>query len=1001
MKTKNIIILLSILFLTVPLSFSPKNTSPILISDSNVIKEENSFETGSSEDSEDDLASKKGIYYTTWGEIGKRIGIHALTKDNEKTGISPDTKIQVINEEIKMVVGFEPTINININAFENSLFSSEIEKSIEKLNAIVISTPITSLKSFFDQWLSSEEIRYIEPSQLYSFDFTPNDPDWSLQWGPQIIQADLAWDIQMGDPSSVLVAVIDTGIDYTHPDLNAQYVPLGYDWVNNDNDPIDDHYHGTHVAGIIAATTNNGIGVASVANVQIMAEKFLSNTGTGTSEDAAAAIIHAVDAGADILSNSWGGGGPSNLLKDALVYAAENDVVVIAAAGNDGLPFSHYPAAYPEVISVSATDSNDNLAYFSNYGDSIEVSAPGFEIYSTFPVALGSYASISGTSMAAPHVSGVAALILSEFPSWSAEQVRTHLWDTSDDLGDLGWDEQYGYGRLNAYKAVQPLPLHDLRAYLYVPSILPVNETIIFESNVTLRNCGMNNETNVELQLWIDDSLVVSQIFPELPSGTSESLYYSWKPTIAGTYNFTVYVVPVPNEDKILNNVYTKFVRVTEIYNYEMVVGVPYNWIDATGGTILNLIDDASSPVSLPFSFQFYDQQFSTVYVGSNGWLSFYNSNPAFYSDPGFPSTNPDYYYSAALFWADLLPNNNIYVLTLTNPNRIVIEYHDIDYYGDRGRAGNFEIILYETGEILFQYNYIDVVRPHLVGLNFGMIPEYFNGYDDPMSLTDDLAILFSYGHLDHDVALNLEIPSFLPLSGTTIINTTISNRGMDDETNVELQLWINNVLETTWEYTILPVGISYKFNWSWTPTVQGIYNITVYIVPLDEELNINNNRALGNVNVFPSSRQILIIYADAFDSRVNAIGALLLNHGFPSVLMNVRSYIPTLTELLPYSVVFVWTWVALDNPVRLGNVLADYLDAGGTAIVSTGSFSSDTLAKIEGRFLDYSPFVYGPRTFTIRDYNKLSTHQIFSGIENITSELGEQVSLSSGASLV
>ena len=805
-------------------------------------------------------------YFTTWEKISESTDLTTLINMKKRTVISANSDIKITNGTIDMIIGLNPTICQNENYFANLKFSyEEVKKKVEKLDALVVSVPVLSLKSFYNQWASLEEVRYLEPSLAYSIDLTPNDPNWSSQWGPQKIQAALAWDIQMGNPSEVLVAVIDTGIDYTHPDLSFQYVPLGYDWVNDDDDPMDDHSHGTHCAGTIAATINNNIGIAGIADVQIMAEKFLNADGSGSDFDAANAIIHAVDQGAAILSNSWGGSSFSTILKDAIAYAAAHDVIIVAAAGNSASTADHYPSSFPEVISVSATDINDELASFSNYGSTIELSAPGVNIYSTIPVEMGSYASYSGTSMAAPHVSGVCALILSEFPMWNAEQIRSHLRYKTDDLGEPNWDQYYGYGRLNANKSVHPPPMHDLYIGLELPKILLSNRTSLINASVC--NRGQSNETNVELQLWINNFLVDSQIYPEVQSQTSKILQYSFTPVITGKHNITAYIIPIPNEETS-NNVLTKFIRAIDVYNYEMEVGAAYSWIDATNGIKLPLENDRTTTVDFPFPFQFYDQYFSKVYVSSNGWLSFNNTNPSDWGNPSFPSINPKHYYAVALFWDDLLAGHHegseVYFLTLANPNRAVIEYHDIRYTNSK-LAGNFEVIFYENGDILFQYDYISTIISYTIGLNFGLDPRFFNIYDGITTTTNDLAILFTNDQQNrdhHDTAITLEAPSFLQSNETTIINVTASNHGSFDETNIELQLWINNILKKNHSYPNFKVGAVKTLSYTWTPTEKGIYNVTAYIVPVKEETLIFNNHDEISVKVDlggePNGRKIL-----------------------------------------------------------------------------------------------------------------------------------------------
>jgi subtilisin family serine protease len=320
-----------------------------------------------------------------------------------------------------------------------------------KTQNIVVTIPTDKVTDFIKDVSKNNSVKYVEPNWKSYIDATPNDPEWINQWGPRKIQANLAWNRQRNN-STVLVAVIDTGIKYDHPDLAANYAPLGYDWVNNDPYPMDDHGHGTHCAGIIAATINNSVGIAGLAQVKVMAEKALTREGWGYDDNLANAIIHAVDHGAKIISCSWGSSEDSQLIRDAIRYATSAGALVIAAAGNSGTNTKHYPAAYPEVIAVTATDENDNLASFSTYGDWVDLAAPGTSIYSTY--LWNTYVSLSGTSMACPHVAGVAALVWSRYPEMTNEQVRSQLFYTADDLGSDGFDIHYGHGRVNARKAV-------------------------------------------------------------------------------------------------------------------------------------------------------------------------------------------------------------------------------------------------------------------------------------------------------------------------------------------------------------------------------------------------------------------------------------------------------------------------------------------------------------------------------------------------------------------
>lgn len=358
-----------------------------------------------------------------------------------------------------MIVGLDEINSRVLLNIERS--GGVILEQILPLSAVRVYVPSGKENAFITAVKSIPGVRYVERNGMFKAVHTPNDPYWNYQWGMRIIQADLAWDIHKGS-TSVIVAIVDTGIDYTHVDLSEHYLALGYDWVNNDNDPMDDHWHGTHCAGITAAVMDNAIGVVGVAQVSLMAEKVLSAGGTGTWDDVAQGITHAADAGADVISMSLGGYGYSSLVEDACQYAWNKGCIIVGAAGNDNTSTLHYPAAYDTVIAVSATNKYDEKASYSNYGDWIELSAPGGDGADYYDWILSTYldngyAWAYGTSMAAPHVSGLAGLVWSYESSLTNQQLRVHLRNTADDLGAPGKDPYFGYGRINAYRALNEL----------------------------------------------------------------------------------------------------------------------------------------------------------------------------------------------------------------------------------------------------------------------------------------------------------------------------------------------------------------------------------------------------------------------------------------------------------------------------------------------------------------------------------------------------------------
>ena len=321
--------------------------------------------------------------------------------------------------------------------------------------------------------------------------YVPNDPHYSQHgsWGQpyddlhglKAIGMAAAWDTTQGQ--GIVVAVIDTGVDYTHPDildntwLNTEEIAgngvdddgngfvddvIGWDFVgtlagqsSEDADPMDVFGHGTHVAGTIAATGDNGLGVVGVAwKADVMVIKGLDDSGSGHASHLARCILYAADNGADIINASWGAESLSETIADAVNYAQAHGVVFVAAAGNSQADVSHFfPANLPASITVAALGVHGDAASFSNFGHRIDVAAPGVDILSLEP-ATGGYVQKSGTSMAAPHVSGLGALLLATHPTFTSEQVRQALRVSATDLGAPGRDPTFGYGRIDAAAAV-------------------------------------------------------------------------------------------------------------------------------------------------------------------------------------------------------------------------------------------------------------------------------------------------------------------------------------------------------------------------------------------------------------------------------------------------------------------------------------------------------------------------------------------------------------------
>lgn len=295
-------------------------------------------------------------------------------------------------------------------------------------------------------------VQYAERNATYEVQVVPNDPSFDSQQAPQQVDAQTAWDTTFGS-TDVTVAVIDTGAQYDHPDLDALYADdPGEDFVDDDGDPFPDDGagHGTHVSGCASADTDNGEGVAGVSDSRLLNARCVTGR-TGSTADIADGIQWATDQGADVINLSLGGSTGTRTMKAAVEYAYDqNDVLVVAAAGNEGASQVSFPARYEECVAVSAIDPDGNLASFSNFGDAVEVAAPGVNVLSTVPT--DGYQAASGTSMAAPVAAGVAALGKAANPDLSASELRQRLRDTAVDVG-LPATEQ-GNGRVDAANVV-------------------------------------------------------------------------------------------------------------------------------------------------------------------------------------------------------------------------------------------------------------------------------------------------------------------------------------------------------------------------------------------------------------------------------------------------------------------------------------------------------------------------------------------------------------------
>jgi type VII secretion-associated serine protease mycosin len=344
----------------------------------------------------------------------------------------------------------------------------------------VVSTGDRSVDAVIAELEADPAVEYVEPSYLVTLPDTEieggiaevdggegtiaavsvNDPMTGGQYSLDRMRVRDAWAIEKGTTN--VVAVLDTGVQSSHPDLAGRVLP-GHDFANDDSNAADDNGHGTWVSGIIAANSNDGYGMAGISwSAKILPVKIMDREGRGSTADLYAGIRWAADHGADVINMSVGGFPYSQAVLDAVNYAWGKGVVLVGAAGNNNRREDYYPASYGNVINVSATQREDEFSHWSSYGPQVNVSAPGSSVLTTNCYTCtyadhdtwGSHTYISGTSFATPNVAGVVALLQARNPTWTPSQIVSRLYATVDDLGYAGFDERYGRGRVNAYRAL-------------------------------------------------------------------------------------------------------------------------------------------------------------------------------------------------------------------------------------------------------------------------------------------------------------------------------------------------------------------------------------------------------------------------------------------------------------------------------------------------------------------------------------------------------------------
>jgi thermitase len=351
----------------------------------------------------------------------------------------------------QILVKFKPGTSLPEVAEIHRQLGGQVKETIPGIGVQVVTVPKGQVMAKVKAYSSNAKVAYAEPDFVAQTVGNPDDPGFGNQWGMVKIQAPEAWAVTTGS-SSINIAILDTGVDLDHPDLANKLISN----INfSSSATVDDVYgHGTHVAGIVAASTDNSIGVAGLGyRSSLMNVKVLGDDGLGYDSWIAQGIIWAADNGAEVINLSLGSPEPGSTLEAAVNYAWSKGVVIVAAAGNNGSTSPFYPAYYANCIAAAATDSSDSLASFSNRGDWVDVAAPGVSIYST--LINNGYGYKSGTSMASPHVAGLAALVFTVVADSNGngllnDEVRSRIQATCDNIGISG----IGSGRINAYEAV-------------------------------------------------------------------------------------------------------------------------------------------------------------------------------------------------------------------------------------------------------------------------------------------------------------------------------------------------------------------------------------------------------------------------------------------------------------------------------------------------------------------------------------------------------------------
>jgi serine protease AprX len=772
---------------------------------------------------------------------------------------------------------------VDLAAIDYSPIGAEIKYDYSVINATAITIPCNGLYEL--PKIQNVKMVY-EDHEVHAY----------LDSSVPVIKADTARTTYNVTGSNVTIAVIDTGIDDAHESLDdmddnpATNDPkvIGFkDFVNFYPDPYDDYGHGTHCAGIAAGTGGSSVYKGVAPGAKLVGVKVLNAWGSGSESTVIAGIDWAVqnkdDYGIKIISMSLGrdynndGTTPMALACDAAVDAG---IVVSVAAGNAGMWGSKTvgdPACAKKVITVGAIDDDMDIAYFSSRGPTAdgrikpEVCAVGVDVMSAEADTGSGYVPHDGTSMSTPHVAGVVALMLEYNPNLAPLEIREILRDTAVDRGLMGPDNDYGWGVVDSMFALllSVQQEHDIKVSLpFIPEYVKINKSLPI--NATIFNKGLNNETNITVQLLINGSVNATKTITSLDSGANCSVNFTWTPYAEGSYNVSVYAVPVSGENITANNLVSGGINVLSniyIIGYDTTHGErPSSWyidiIDAIKSEGFIVSDIISGPITLSLL-----NNYDAIWIDERGgsWSADEKTALATYVENG----------------------GGLFVEGDELGDTTIVNVFNISYSGILGYSGestdiSMHSITRGVSSIYFSpVNSLNVNLPAIdvardvEGNKMIGVRRYGNG--KVVVISDEvLAYIYNADNgilgrnifrwitlppQTHDIEVSIDVPSVVEINVPTQINAVIANTGLNNETDVITDFLVDGTILESKTIPFIQNGTNMAVSFNWTPTAVGWYNVSVYATPVPGEDYFKNNLATRYVEV--PKAVLTDVYAD------------------------------------------------------------------------------------------------------------------------------------------